>query len=354
SKYGKTWWGGKFLDAFNGIDETNRLPRGVTYANNGSCAGIKLEKNEVRASVQGSDPTPYQVRIQFADFSQEKQKIQSVIQQKGPVVLSKLLNRELPESILDDLERARLPIFPSSWRHVTARCSCPDRAVPCKHIAAVIFLTAGEIDKNPFLVFKIHGLDIQNEVLAKLGGGGNVPGGAAASSSAATGGASTDAAEGKKSRKKGATGKHGGDKNSSKSSVISSAQEQQTNTALSAGGLSIGEIPVFSELVCAPVNDVELVEPDETAQMSTSSNSTTPIVPKNLVDFTKLTNLSTQIQDILKKEPPFFPNADFTQLLGAAYKHWAKIYGGSSANAPARRVPEPHGTAMTRQPSGTA
>ena len=39
-------------------------------------------------------------------------------------------------------------------------CSCPDWAVPCKHLAAVIYVISREIDANPFLVLKLHGLDL--------------------------------------------------------------------------------------------------------------------------------------------------------------------------------------------------
>ncbi|MBK6818602.1 MAG: SWIM zinc finger family protein [Bacteroidetes bacterium] len=30
------------------------------------------------------------------------------------------------------------------------QCSCPDWAVPCKHLAAVIYKISAEIDNNPF------------------------------------------------------------------------------------------------------------------------------------------------------------------------------------------------------------
>lgn len=44
------------------------------------------------------------------------------------------------------------------------QCSCPDWAVPCKHLAAVIYKVSAEIDNNPFLVFDLHCLDL----IAKL------------------------------------------------------------------------------------------------------------------------------------------------------------------------------------------
>ena len=39
-------------------------------------------------------------------------------------------------------------------------CSCPEWAVPCKHLAAAIYLLSREIDGNPFLVFSLRGVDL--------------------------------------------------------------------------------------------------------------------------------------------------------------------------------------------------
>ena len=44
------------------------------------------------------------------------------------------------------------------------KCSCPDWAVPCKHLAAVINVIANEIDRNPFLLFRFHDYDIVDEL----------------------------------------------------------------------------------------------------------------------------------------------------------------------------------------------
>lgn len=40
------------------------------------------------------------------------------------------------------------------------QCSCPDSAVPCKHIAAVIYKMSQEIDANPFILFALRGIDL--------------------------------------------------------------------------------------------------------------------------------------------------------------------------------------------------
>ncbi len=48
------------------------------------------------------------------------------------------------------------------------QCSCPDWAVPYKHLASVIYKVSAEIDNNPFLVFSIHNVHLLNE-LEKMG-----------------------------------------------------------------------------------------------------------------------------------------------------------------------------------------
>jgi hypothetical protein len=40
---------------------------------------------------------------------------------------------------------------------VQPRCSCPDFAEPCKHSAAVCYLVADELDRDPFLLFLLRG-----------------------------------------------------------------------------------------------------------------------------------------------------------------------------------------------------
>ena len=43
-QYGTTWWGKQWLNALSGIDYSNRLPRGKTYANKGAAYDICLMK----------------------------------------------------------------------------------------------------------------------------------------------------------------------------------------------------------------------------------------------------------------------------------------------------------------------
>jgi SNF2 family DNA or RNA helicase/uncharacterized Zn finger protein len=154
--YGRTWWGKKWLETFTGIDEDNRLPRGRTYANAGRVYNVHISSSIITADVVGSRPEPYEVIINLTPFTQlEKELIQQIIN-RSPSILSALINKRLPEQLLEKLHSHKIKLFPAKWQDINASCSCPDWAMPCKHIAAVIYLISAEIDKDPFMVFYLH------------------------------------------------------------------------------------------------------------------------------------------------------------------------------------------------------
>ncbi|MDI6890174.1 MAG: DEAD/DEAH box helicase [Thermodesulfovibrionales bacterium] len=165
--FGRTWWGNAWVEAMERIDfNTNRLPRGRRYANYGRVREIKVEDASVFARVQGSRPTPYKIKINLSQFSSKQtKKIKNIIS-SNPSLASELTLGKLPESILDILDRQGVHLLPGKWGDIHADCSCPDWANPCKHLAAVYYLLANEIDKNPFLLFNLRGLSTEALVAA--------------------------------------------------------------------------------------------------------------------------------------------------------------------------------------------
>ncbi|MBK8969096.1 MAG: DEAD/DEAH box helicase family protein [Lewinellaceae bacterium] len=158
--YGSTWWGEQWLQALNEIDFSNRLPRGRTYANKGLAHDLELDGNTISAKVTGTRPRPYKVRISVPKFDTETRERLLRLVTDNPLFLSKLLNRELPPELHEACLAENIHIFPRRWDDLDGSCSCPDWAVPCKHMAAVLYLIANEIDKNPFTVFDLHGFDL--------------------------------------------------------------------------------------------------------------------------------------------------------------------------------------------------
>ncbi|MBR6030839.1 MAG: DEAD/DEAH box helicase [Bacteroidaceae bacterium] len=162
--FGKTWWGSEWLKSLTHIDYANRIPRGSAYARKGAVRSIEVKGNLIMAKVSGSRPTPYKVMIRVPLFT--KQQTERLMKEllKQPALISKLLNRELDPEVFRVAKRVWLSLFPERWSDLDMKCSCPDWAVPCKHLAAVIYMMSREIDNDPFLVFSMHGVNLLEEL----------------------------------------------------------------------------------------------------------------------------------------------------------------------------------------------
>ena len=160
--FGKTWWGEKWLNALTNIDHANRIPRGASYAKAGKVKKIEIKGNQITATVLGT--LNYFVKISVPEFDEDKFEVFMKKLGEKQTIISKLLNRELDPEILEIANNVGLKVFPEKWKDFKMHCDCPDIAVPCKHLAAVIYVISREIDTNPFLVFNIHGIDLIEEL----------------------------------------------------------------------------------------------------------------------------------------------------------------------------------------------
>lgn len=166
--YGKTWWGHTWIEAISRIDHnTNRLPRGKTYANTGRVKDIVIgDDGKVYAQVKGTGPQPYKVSISLRNFAKtEIDNLKKLLASQLDISTELNLGK-LPESLLDELKKQDIELLPQSWDDIEAKCSCPDWANPCKHLAAVYYIIANEVDKNPFLLFNMKGVSIEEIVQA--------------------------------------------------------------------------------------------------------------------------------------------------------------------------------------------
>lgn len=162
--FGNTWWGDQWLGALKHIDYANRIPRGATYARKGAVKEMTVNNGDIKAQVQGSRPRPYRVAVSIPPFTEAEKRSWMDEVVKHLSIISKLLNRELDPVLMDIANKLGLQLFPRSWNDLKMDCSCPDWAVPCKHIAAVIYKVGEEIDNDPFLVFSLHGVNLLEEL----------------------------------------------------------------------------------------------------------------------------------------------------------------------------------------------
>src|SRR3954470_10863897 len=167
---GSTWWSRRFVAVLESLSMGGRLTRGRTYARKGQVLELGVRPGVVTSTVQGSRPQPYQVSVGFAVLPEEAwQAVESALASQA-LYRAQLLAGELPAELEQLFADAGAPLFPVSQRELSMRCTCPDVAVPCKHIAATFYLLAERFDDDPFELLLWRGRS-RADLLADLGAG---------------------------------------------------------------------------------------------------------------------------------------------------------------------------------------
>ncbi len=166
-QFGKTWWTRRWLEILEQFGWANRLQRGRSYARAGRVLDVDISPGHVRAQVQGRRVRPYTVEISLAVLDDGQwERVMDAMTARA-VFMAKLLAGEMPKNIEEAFEAAGVHLFPSSDEEIDMTCSCPDWAVPCKHIAAVFYVLGEMFDYDPFLIFFLRGR-AKDEVIEAL------------------------------------------------------------------------------------------------------------------------------------------------------------------------------------------
>lgn len=156
---GQSWWSRRFVDVLESFALGTRLSRGRSYARAGQVLDLVVTPGAVTAQVQGSQARPYRVRIGLTPFREPVwRRIEQTL--AGQALYSaRLLAGDLPPELEEVFTAAGSPLFPAGVDELAMRCSCPDAAVPCKHLAATCYLLAEEFDTDPFQILHWRGRD---------------------------------------------------------------------------------------------------------------------------------------------------------------------------------------------------
>jgi len=166
--FAKTSWGKQWIQSNLEIGRPFRMQRGIQYVKDERrIENLSISTGQIFATVQGTAPTPYRVKINFEPILEEGWKI--ILQEltKKTINLIELLEGLLPEDIITIFNENGHSLFPNASKGLNATCSCPDTAIPCKHIAAVILYIARVLDYNPFLLLELRGKS-KSEILNEL------------------------------------------------------------------------------------------------------------------------------------------------------------------------------------------
>ncbi|HEY2149148.1 MAG TPA: SWIM zinc finger family protein [Pirellulales bacterium] len=137
-------------------DFSNRLPRGRTYARNGSVVDLQIERGRVKALVSGSEL--YRISIDIKTLAKPawkriKQDCSQSIQS-----LFDLLQERFDRAVMERLTQPQSGLFPQPTE-IEMDCSCPDYAGLCKHLAAVMYCIGARLDAAPELLFLLRDVD---------------------------------------------------------------------------------------------------------------------------------------------------------------------------------------------------
>ncbi|MFH1138933.1 MAG: SWIM zinc finger family protein [Pseudomonadota bacterium] len=157
--FANNWWGRKWEEVIESFHIGERLGRGRAYARKGQVLSIVMEKGGIEAQVQGSRARPYRVTIKVKPIPPSGwARLAKTLSQKA-VFAARLLAGEMPEELEQVVQDEGYSLFPRKSSELGTQCSCPDWSNPCKHIAAVYYLISEELDRDPFLLLRLRGIE---------------------------------------------------------------------------------------------------------------------------------------------------------------------------------------------------
>ncbi len=164
-KIARTFWGKAWcnhLESFS--DYENRLPRGRTYVRNGSVCHLDIAKGEVNAMVSGSEIYKVEISIKTLPKTKWKGLKDSCAGRIGSLL--ELLQGRVSDSVMQVVTDRNKGLFPLPGE-IKLNCNCPDWAVMCKHVAAVLYGVGARLDQEPELLFLLRGANHEELISAE-------------------------------------------------------------------------------------------------------------------------------------------------------------------------------------------
>ncbi len=158
----QTFWGRAWCDNLEAYsDYENRLPRGRTYVRNGSVIDLKIEPGKVKAQVMGSELYTVEIGIAAVPDAHWRALVKECTGSIASLV--ELLQGRLSKAVMERICQPKTGLFPAP-QDIQLKCSCPDWATMCKHVAAALYGVGARLDKQPDLLFTLRQVDAQDLV----------------------------------------------------------------------------------------------------------------------------------------------------------------------------------------------
>lgn len=165
----RTFWGKAWCDHLEShSDFWNRLPRGRSYVRNGSVCDLVIKPGRVDARVVGT--SLYDVEIDIKKLPKARWTAIRKSCAGGIASVIELLQGRLSDAVMRIITHRTDGLFPRP-SEIELRCSCPDYATMCKHVAATLYGVGARLDDRPELLFVLRGVDHLELVAEAVRGG---------------------------------------------------------------------------------------------------------------------------------------------------------------------------------------
>ncbi|PTR22965.1 putative Zn finger protein [Rhodococcus sp. OK519] len=160
--FARGWWGRALIEALEKVGDTGRLSRGRTYARGGQVVALDIAAGRVTGEVQGSQLSPFTAVLTLRTLDEEHTAELVETIRATPGTLAALASGAVPQELAPML-------LPDGGRELDFDCTCPDPGWPCKHVAAVAYLLAEKVDREPLTMLTVRGLEL-DRLMRAVGG----------------------------------------------------------------------------------------------------------------------------------------------------------------------------------------
>jgi uncharacterized Zn finger protein len=167
----RTWWGKSWnrnLEQY--ADYANRIGRGRSYVRHGAVLDLQITPGTITALVAGSAGPPYRVTITIQPIPKKQWRHIQARCKDQMDSLKQLLAGRFPETLEAVFTQKGKGLFPAP-EEISLDCSCPDWAVMCKHVAAVLYGVGARLDQDPSLFFVLRKADVKDLVSETVNAG---------------------------------------------------------------------------------------------------------------------------------------------------------------------------------------
>lgn len=158
-QFSKTWWSKKWLENILSGASDQAMLQGLRFAAKGQVSSLDIVDNRIISVVKGTGGGSHNNYVVFPKFAKEKAEIFLSLLKQQPAELIAINNKVMNQSLELLMMKSGIKLFDNPEK-VKMGCDCRDEH-PCKYLVATFLKIAEQADKDPNVLFKMHGLDLE-------------------------------------------------------------------------------------------------------------------------------------------------------------------------------------------------